>query len=270
MIKSTYKSGLTCAALAAAGLLASTTAHAALQFSGNFDGTVFSCVDGAACDSNSNVGFLNPGTTTQNNTNEIIEPNVLKLSPAETSSATTLNSGPIPTLTSSSGAIYNLSQNPITIQVTVSDINFIGPATTYSLSGSGTFTNASGATITDVWYNSSANTQGANNPTDRPGELLSMQSFTSDQPIDSFSFNLQGNLNPIDGSAFGLTVGFDLTIPGYTDARCLTDLNFCPQLTGRSQNLQVTSPIPEPTGLALLGGGLAMLGGVIRKRFLRT
>src|SRR5262249_21697609 len=131
------------------------------------------CSDGAGCDQSAAAGTLLLANTISGG----IQING-SLSTAALGAAI---------INSASFAVINLNSTAVTIDVAVGATDFIGPRTHYSWSGSGTFQNAIGASITDTWWNDPNNAQPATTTigplvaADRPGNELSGggQSYTA-------------------------------------------------------------------------------------------
>src|SRR5215469_6923165 len=134
------------------GGTALTPAHAVLQLSVDINGSVFSCVDNTACDTNPTVGILQTGNQTFNGVTFM-------------GSSQTQLTGLTNELTSTSFQITNNNAGAITYQLAVGGTSFVGPVTTIHNSGSGTWTNAIGSTITQVFHADATNAQGAGTPT---------------------------------------------------------------------------------------------------------
>ena len=158
----TLSAGLMAAAIVT---LAGTTAHAALMFSANIGGNVFSCTDGAACDLNPATGIITTGTQTFTNGTGTI---------TFLGSAQTQNTGASNSLDTTSFEIDNTG-SAIALQISVGGTNFVGPVTTLSESGSGTFENATGSTIDLSYFADNANRSGRDNSNVRPRYTTSQQ-----------------------------------------------------------------------------------------------
>jgi hypothetical protein len=173
--------------------------------------------------------------------------------------------GGLNTLSSSGTAVENTGAAPVTIQLTIGDTDFLGPAFTFTATGSGTWVDPTlptafgGSTITMEWFNDPANTQGAAFPGDTPGNLVAIatnaplnpplgtnnQSFGS-QP----EFNQSGPLTNPDLANFSMTLDNELVLgPGIRlESR------------GQSESKPLQAPVPAPATLLLLGSALALLG----------
>ncbi len=130
-------------------------AHAALMFSANIGGNVFSCTDGAACDLNPATGIITTGTQTFTNGSGTV---------TFLGYAQTQNTGASNSLDTTSFEINNTG-SAIALQIPSAN-NFVGPVTTLSESGSGTFENATGSTIDLSYFADNADGQGGT--TQRP------------------------------------------------------------------------------------------------------
>jgi len=250
---------LVATASAVALMVGMSPTNAALMISESLNGATFTCVDNTSCDTNAAVGIIDTGTTTLNG--------VVLTGLRASSSGTTLRPGP-DILNSGSTAVINTNATAATIIASIGDTNFLGPVQRFSLSASGTFQNAVGATITDRWFDDPANAQGGGSPSSAPGNLLSTFSYTATNIADSFSNNLNNQLLAFpDSGLFSMTQQFTFTLPGAPAGCSLTSLAFCPQLVSRGQTeIKTPSAAPEPASLGLLGAGLLALGLARRRR----
>jgi hypothetical protein len=235
------------AAVVAAGvaLLAAVDAHATLRLSADINGTPFSCADQAACDTNPVLGQLRIADQTFNGV-EI------------QGSSQFQTIGPTNFLNTSSFQIINHNLATATVILAINGIDFIGPASVFNESGSGTWQNADGSNIVLTYWGDPSNTQGANNPTDLPGTLLATLSDLAVGPADAFSFSQSTPFNV--GPFFGMSLGTTGTLAAWNGAAGTE-----PTLVGRSQTVLATQVVPEPGSLVLLGIGVLAISAIRRK-----
>ena len=153
--------------VAAAGVLGfvSAPAHATLQVLADVNGSVSACADQAACDLNPTVGIIQVANGT---------PNGVQINGSiQTSTGTPANPG-IDTLNTSSLSIINTTGTMKTVTIVVSDTDFTGPVASFLTAGSGVWQSAIGSSITMKWFDDPANGQGADDPTDTPGNLIEL------------------------------------------------------------------------------------------------
>jgi hypothetical protein len=219
--------------VAAAGVLGfvSAPAHATLQIISDVSGTIASCVDNAACDLNPAVGIINVGNLTING--------VQVNGSIQSSTGTPANPG-LDTLNTSSLSIINLTSTTKTLSVVVSDTDFAGPVVAFQTAGSGVWQNAIGSSITLSWFDDPANGQGADDPTDTPGNLIDSFTHAATLFVDSFSHNGTGAVS--DAGPFSMTEEAIFTLTPFA------------QLVNRGQS-EVKLAVPEPStwGMMLLG-----------------
>ena len=158
-------------------------------------------------------------------------------------------------ISSGSSSIFWTGPGTVSLNVSVSDTDFIGPSFVVETTGSGTFTTAQGSTINLGWYNDPLNRQGADTSTDRPGNLVDSFAFIAPDASQSFSHNFSGPLAFPDLGPFSMTLGFDFTLisGGVLTSRGMTEL-------------KPVGKVPEPGTLALLGFGLAGLAFTRRRK----
>ena len=154
-------------------------------------------------------------------------------------------------LSSGSTSVRNDTGGPVHVQAAFSGFGFTPAVNAAFSSGSGTFVNSDGASITLKYYDDPANVWGASNPSDTPGNLIDTYNFTASGVLSSFSHN-SGPFGVNDPNPFSMTETFDFTLPGGG------------RLISRGQG--ESKPIPEPAALFLLGGALAAMGLVRRAR----
>jgi len=216
-----------------AALVFASPANAVLQFSLDINGATLTCVDNTACDTNPAVGTLQTGSTTF--------AGVSFLGSSQTQTVGAINS-----LNTTSFQITNNNAGTVTYTLAVGGTNFVGPVTTLSQSGSGTFQSAVGSTINLTYYADGANTQGADFPTDLPGiQQANSGTITAAALTDSFNFNHTSAF--ADPNLYSMTLGTTGTLTSGGS------------LVGRSQ-AEIAVAVPEPASMGILGGGLLALG----------
>ena len=159
-------------------------------------------------------------------------------------------------LNTSSFQIVNHNLFSVQVLLAIGGTNFLGPVSSYAASGSGTWQNANGSSIAISYYGDPANGQGADFPNDLPGIQLANFADVAVGSADSFAFNSSGAFagpNP-----FSMSLGTSGTLAAWNGAPGTE-----PTLVGRNQTI-ITTQVPEPIALSLLGIGLLGLCAVRR------
>jgi hypothetical protein len=228
---------LVLASLLATTALAVPKAHAVLQLALDVQGAVFTCADGQACDTNGATGII------QVNNQSI---NGVAINGSIQSADLTAR-----ILNTSSLSIINHSGASRTLDFAVSATDFVGPAVSFATASAATFQTANGSTLNVAFYDDPNNTQGANTPTNAPGDLIDSASHNVVGAADSFSHNNSGSLANPDTGAFSMTE---------TVTALLVNGG---QIINRGQT--EIKDVTEPASLAMLGMGMLGLG-MIRSR----
>jgi hypothetical protein len=209
-------------------------AHATLQLTADVSGVIFNCVDNTACDTDPTVGTISLANGT-----------VVNGVSTSGSISTAVLTGLI---TSNSITLVNTTGSLRQIDFSISATNFVGPANFVTTTGSGTFVNAAGSSITMNWYDDPLNRQGGSglpgSATYAPGDLVrTFTASTATNSLSSISDNFSGPLANPDTGLYSMTMTYSLSLVAGG------------QLNSRGQAEQKTF-VPEPATLALLGSGL--------------
>jgi hypothetical protein len=234
----------------ALAMLIAAPARAALVLAGTIGGVNFCATDNnVACGFGTQLFDVN------------LNANILSLDPANIGgldiqgSLYTQTIGTHNVLNSGSLLIENNTGATINGQLAVGGTGFIGPITEANISGSGTWEDALGSTITMRWFNDPNNVQGGLNPgIVQPGILLSTFADVAGAGTDSFSHTLNG-IPVIDPALFSMSLQFDLSLVANGN------------LVSRGQTITKDQLVPEPTSLALMGIGLFGVATKLRRRF---
>jgi len=170
--------------------------------------------------------------------------------------------GSLNILDTSALQITNDTGGLVTATVAVSGTNFRGPVQTASSSGSITWQNAVGSTITAQWRDDPANGQGAENATDLPGQLVHSWVAAANSIADADS-TFSGLVPVNDPAAFSMSLGFVLTT---RDADTIANNGTFARVVNRGQT-EIKQVIPEPSSVAMAGlMTVAGLGFAWRRR----
>jgi hypothetical protein len=163
--------------------------------------------------------------------------------------------GALNRLNSSSLSITNNADTTANARFVVGDTDFVGPTSFVRVSGSGTFVDAVGSTMSLFWFNDPQNRQPAQGINDTPGNLVDDFDFTATVDPDSLSFT-PPQVSFVDPGLFSMSLGFDLSLVG--GGQLIS--------RGQAEVKDVVRAVPEPGTLAVLGIGLAALGFGLRWR----
>lgn len=165
-------------------------------------------------------------------------------------------------LTSGSSSVTNGRDHPVRAYVAVSDTDYEPPANVGQVTGSGTFTSASGSTMYMSYWDDPENTQGANYDfssyadfianVDKltPGIMIDeFGPWTAPDDFESFVYNNDVDVEDVD--PFSMTLLFDFSLmPGGS-------------LTARGQAMSKSYNVPEFPMLAVPAGMIVGIAGVV-------
>ena len=229
-------------ALAALALTAQ-PASATLQLAIDVNGSLFTCVDNAACDTDNTVGILAVGNR-----------NIGGLDftgSVQTSTGTIRTPSGGDFINTSSLQIHNGTLGALSFAAAIGDTDFIGPVNEFSVSSSATFQSARGSVLTHSFFDDANNVQGANTATDGPGVQLATTTKNVTLNTDAMSFVAGGAVNDPGNFSMTETISGNLTAGGFVINNGLTETKV---------------NTPEPFSLAVLGVGLLGLGIARKKR----
>ena len=116
-------------------------------------------------------------------------------------------------LSSSVLSVQNTSGTTKTLNVVVSDTDFLGPVNRADTAGAGTWQNTVGSDITMKWYDDPLNRQGANGVGSTPGNLIDKFSSHASNVVQGFGHT--GGTSVSDSGLYSMTVQSTYTIlPG--------------------------------------------------------
>jgi PEP-CTERM motif-containing protein len=236
------KTLLTTAAVGALLLGVSPNANATLAVWANINGTIISCTDGAACDTNPAAGQLSVADQLVGGVQFI------------GSSQTQVNGPPQNSLNTASFQVINNNATAVAYEVLVSGTSFTAPIVSFAASGAGTFQGTNlGSTITLSSFIDTANAQGALGGATPGTNVFSFSHTDSVLNPDSFS-NSSGLLPFSAGAPFSMTL------------EAIGTLTAGESLVGRTQAIVNQVAVPEPGTLGILGAALVGFGWLRRKR----
>jgi hypothetical protein len=190
-------------------LCAAPEAHALLRVAVSVDGGTAQL----ACDNDMCVGFTVPDTNPVVGILEVAPHSIGDISFQASVSAAVL-APPNNILASSNTTIANNGAVEHTVLAAISATGFPGPSVTAITTASGTWVNGGGSQILLNWFDDPANGQGAESPTDTPGDLI--DTFQASAIVNPVSFSHNGGPFDVnDPGLFSMTLQYELTLdPG--------------------------------------------------------
>jgi hypothetical protein len=171
--------------------------------------------------------------------------------------------GGLNTLSSSGTVIQNLGAVAHTIALTIGDTSFNGPASEFTVTGSGTWVDQTlpaafgGTTITMEWFNDPLNGQGAQDVGDTPGNLVNT---ATNAPVDGISNQSFGGPLTAFNASGALAFPDDLLFSMTLDNVLLLGPGIRLESRGQAESKPQLAVVPAPATLLLLGSALALLG----------
>jgi len=174
--------------------------------------------------------------------------------------------GQLNSLNTSALSVTNNTGGTIIATVAISGTGFAGPAFVSNSSGTATWQDAIGSSLSMSWYDDPQNRQGAEGVTDLPGNLVHSFSDTITLLADQTG-TASGPVPVNDPGAFSMSLGFVLTT---VDPDTIVNGGRFAEVVSRGQTelKPLAAPVPEPSTMALAVIGLGVMGGMswLRRR----